>query len=169
MSKAVLISIKPKWVEMIASGKKTIDVRKTRPKIEPPFKVYIYCSQTSPWNPALVYQYENPNGNIYIGGKNYSEFMSARVVGEFICDSIGFYAPEVSDYANGKPLYGWHISDLKMYDTPKELKKFSLICKHEFCQDTCPQFKYRHCDILKRTYPATKAPQSWMYVVEKED
>lgn len=31
--KAVLISIQPKWCELIASGKKTIEVRKTRPKI----------------------------------------------------------------------------------------------------------------------------------------
>lgn len=43
--KAVLISIQPKWCEMIASGKKTIEVRKTRPKIETPFKCYIYCTE----------------------------------------------------------------------------------------------------------------------------
>lgn len=30
MSKAVLISIRPKWCEKIASGMKTIEVRKTR-------------------------------------------------------------------------------------------------------------------------------------------
>lgn len=40
--KSVLISIKPKWCELIASGKKTVEVRKTRPKIETPFKCYIY-------------------------------------------------------------------------------------------------------------------------------
>ena len=39
--KAVLISIKPKWCELIASGKKTVEVRKTRPKIDTPFKCYI--------------------------------------------------------------------------------------------------------------------------------
>ena len=40
--KSVLISIQPKWCELIANGKKTIEVRKSRPKIETPFKVYIY-------------------------------------------------------------------------------------------------------------------------------
>ena len=45
MSKAVLISIRPKWCELIASGKKTIEIRKTRPKIETPFKCYIYCTR----------------------------------------------------------------------------------------------------------------------------
>lgn len=45
MSKAVLISIQPKWCELIAKGKKTLEVRKTRPKLETPFKCYIYCTK----------------------------------------------------------------------------------------------------------------------------
>ena len=43
--KSVLISIQPKWCELIANGKKTVEVRKTRPKLETPFKCYIYCTQ----------------------------------------------------------------------------------------------------------------------------
>ena len=43
--KAVLISIQPKWCELIANGKKTVEVRKTKPKIDVPFKCYIYCTQ----------------------------------------------------------------------------------------------------------------------------
>ena len=42
--KSVLISIRPKWVEKIANGQKTIEVRKTAPK-EVPFKGYIYCTK----------------------------------------------------------------------------------------------------------------------------
>jgi hypothetical protein len=38
MSKAVMLSIRPKWVEKIASGEKTIEVRKTRPKLPTPFR-----------------------------------------------------------------------------------------------------------------------------------
>jgi hypothetical protein len=38
--KSVLISISPKWCKLIAQGKKTIEVRKTRPKIDAP-----YCPQ----------------------------------------------------------------------------------------------------------------------------
>ena len=41
--KSILLSIKPKYVELIASGEKTIEVRKSRPKLETPFKCYIYC------------------------------------------------------------------------------------------------------------------------------
>lgn len=44
MSKAVMLSIRPKWVEKIANGEKTIEVRKTRPKLDTPFKCYIYCT-----------------------------------------------------------------------------------------------------------------------------
>ena len=42
--KSVMLSIRPKWCEMIASGEKTIEVRKTKPKLETPFKCYIYCT-----------------------------------------------------------------------------------------------------------------------------
>lgn len=42
--KAVLISIRPKWCEKIASGEKKIEVRKSRPKLQTPFKCYIYCT-----------------------------------------------------------------------------------------------------------------------------
>ena len=41
MDKSVLISIRPKWCELIASGEKTIEVRKTRPKLETPFKGWV--------------------------------------------------------------------------------------------------------------------------------
>ena len=44
MSKAVLISIQPKWCKLIAEGEKTLEVRKTRPKLKTPFKCYIYCT-----------------------------------------------------------------------------------------------------------------------------
>lgn len=44
MSKAVMLSIRPKWVEKIANGEKTIEVRKTKPKLDTPFKCYIYCT-----------------------------------------------------------------------------------------------------------------------------
>lgn len=50
MSKAVMLSIRPKWCEKIASGEKTIEVRKTRPKMNTPFKCYIYCTSVKSMN-----------------------------------------------------------------------------------------------------------------------
>ena len=43
--KSVLLSVHPKWCELIAGGKKTVEVRKTRPKIETPFQCYIYATK----------------------------------------------------------------------------------------------------------------------------
>lgn len=45
MSKAILMSIRPEWCDLILQGKKTVEVRKTRPKMKTPFKVYIYCTK----------------------------------------------------------------------------------------------------------------------------
>lgn len=166
--KSVLISIQPKWCHKIIDGEKTIEVRKTKPKLDTPFKVYIYCSAGSydwrkdPWTTA----YFPPNGEI--------TNMSQMVIGEFVCDYIcPFFDDkdtclsneEIEKYASGKPLYGWHISDLKIYDKPKELSEFCMPCKTS-CDDCKKPLFYdcwlEHGKIKKVTRP----PQSWMYVEE---
>lgn len=105
--KSVLISIRPKWCELIAAGKKTVEVRKTRPKLKPPFKCYIYCTK-----PSKAYQticddcmvlnsdelYRHPKQGIKHGDSieligcddEYSEdnFLNGKVIGEFVCDCI---------------------------------------------------------------------------------
>lgn len=65
--KSVLISIQPKWCELIANGKKTVEVRKTRPKLETPFKGYIYCTSSN------VHEclFQNENGVKLIHAINY--------------------------------------------------------------------------------------------------
>lgn len=156
MSKAVLLSIRPDWVKKIASGEKTIEVRKTCPRIDLPFKCYIYQSGKNLTKP--VYD---------------SEFSkNGYVIGEFFCDwivyldmdsiGLGYYGEdkflyidtfdgdskcntcltreEIFDYTKGKRPYGWHISDLVIYEKPKKLEEFNL----------------------------TRAPQSWQYVEELE-
>lgn len=79
-----MISIKPKWCELIASGKKTIDVRKTKPKmpkIKPPFKCYIYMTKS----------------NLTGDRKAYKGRMAGKVIGEFVCDFINEYTAEFVD------------------------------------------------------------------------
>lgn len=163
--KSVLISIRPKWVELIASGKKTVEIRKTRPKLETPFKCYIYETKG---------KVERPRGDE--DGYIYQEGHGA-VVGEFVCDSIKcFSVPypayqsqmdkeimknscvdywELHRYAYHDSLYGWHISALKMYDKPKKLSELHSDCGQ------CGYVNVRggNCDfIIKRP------PQSWCYV-----
>lgn len=124
--KSVLISIRPKWCEKIASGEKTIEVRKTRPKLQTPFRVYIY--RTKGTVPHII------------NGKWVQMKVGGTVIGEFTCDRIYGLAPlnhapddveqqacltreEIVRYLKGVG-YGWHISDLKIYDKPKELGDF---------------------------------------------
>lgn len=204
MSKAVMLSIRPKWCEKIASGEKTIEVRKTRPKLDTTFKCYIYCTQAS-----VRYQticgcrmlnsdelYRHPEHGIKHGDsielmlcENYTKdnFLNGKVIGEFTCDRIFpinvfdnggiqnwlfehmerscLTYEELADYiGNGRTGYGWHISDLKIYDTPKKLSEFKGLCKVESDCCACPYYNYSKMDCDGRTIK--RPPQSWCYVEE---
>ena len=76
MSKAVLMSIQPKWCALIADGWKTVEIRKNRPKLKTPFKVYIYCTKN----------------------KEKCGVAQGKVIGEFICSIIEGYKYILSDY-----------------------------------------------------------------------
>ena len=162
--KAVLISIRPEWTRLILSGEKTIEVRKTRPKLETPFKVYIY--QTLPksgdWNDR-----------------------DGHVIGEFVCDEIivdkhgenallfenkGWVPFDVQKkYAPKQILYGWHISALKIYDNPLALSDFIRPCCERVSDcGTCPKFD-RENFTCTRMNTITRPAQSWMYVEDGGD
>ena len=103
--KSVLISIRPKWCKKIASGEKTIEVRKTRPKMEPPFRCYIYCTLPSKAHQVICGSfilnddelYRHPQDGIKYGDSialmlrdDYTEsnFLNGKVIGEFTCDEL---------------------------------------------------------------------------------
>ena len=202
--KYILLSTRPKWCDKICheigkdeNGKpiyeKRIEVRKTAPK-EVPFKVYIYCS------------YGNDRENYMLGRRG-------KVIGEFVCNKVYLIKNQGSSfsvadeeqsvtneiarqsclnyynmvsYLGNKDGYAWHISDLKIYDKPKELREF---------RNACPD-KFRYCEICKYgsvvlspdeeeyalyhggnydTYETvchnivTRPPQSYMYVEEIDE
>lgn len=97
---SILQSIKPQYCELIASGKKTIEVRKTRPKLDVPFKVYIYCTKDK-----LLTKSHN-NGNIYSSENKYKSALekagnltlSSKVIGEYVCDRIEAFSPSRAPY-----------------------------------------------------------------------
>lgn len=140
--KSVLISIQPRWCELIASGKKTVEVRKTKPKLETPFKVYIYCTKGKPTFTQSAFCEDVSNGKV-IG-----EFVCDRFITSFLNNNDGWFKElgclsqeEIDKYQGDKPiLYGWHISDLKIYDKPRELSEFFL-ARH------C--FNYKNVDIVE--------------------
>lgn len=184
MNKAVLISIHPQWCEKILSGKKTIEVRKTRPKIDTPFKCYIYCTKG-------MELWGDGTGNTWRGiapDQDIEEAirlnptlsqLNGKVIGEFMCR--GFMQPysnltimakyscltidELNDYVKGKELYGLRITDLKIYDQPKELNEFSKHCNNNANCFYCKQAKFNGGNCNGRI---TRPPQSWCYVEEIE-
>ena len=214
--KAVLISIRPEWCDRIATGEKTIEIRKNKPNIEPPFKCYIY--ETKAINrKKLIVDLDGELPTIYARGRG-------KVIGEFICDCIeymdldsvgvgfwkndnfnyiadlgwntGLTLGEFINYTEGKRVYGWHISDLVIYDKPKELSEFvkpGFVKYNEmdpeelctYCTDTVYGEKAyyvspngpvmcegAYCDRAYQAYlddegfTLYRPPQSWRYVEE---
>lgn len=172
MSKAVLISIRQKWCEKIASGEKTIEVRKTRPKLDMPFKCYIYCTQSG----------------VALGawGKH------GKVIGEFTCDRIDRLAPAnepydiydidddyvlqtclengaLWDYGHGTALCGWHISDLRIYHQPRELTEFRRACPNDLYCEACAMYSNNNGICNNGALPLRHPPQSWCYVEAMND
>lgn len=186
--KAILISIRPQWCEKIASGKKTIEVRKTAPK-EVPFKAYIYVTKSRENNIYKRYKVEDKK--------------SGKVIGEFICDKVYLIKNQGSrfsvageeegvtneiarqshldyddmvNYLGNKDGYGWHISDLKIYDKPKELSEFRKPLDRvwgSYCNDYCDRgcISFGSTDYSCNDYwdwekGLTRPPQSWQYIEE---
>ena len=242
--KAVLISIQPKWVEKIVKGEKTIEVRKTRPKLEVPFKCYIY--ETIEKVKEIVEEYDS-NFKL-LRRKRTTKQWGGKVIGEFVCDRIDEYKCEFvdddcletvhlidredcddedypdrtliwsneGDNYNFSPddeiikgsrvsykelkkyigydfntFYGWHITDLKIYDKPKELSEFykpfkydgdGVICGtekeisdiYEWDCETLfakkyPNFDFKYseckdCPKAKDFYRLTRPPRSWQFI-----
>ena len=130
--KSILISIQPKWVEKIASGEKTIEVRKTAPDV--PFKAYIYCTKAKPY----LYREANPPFELFLDsqlykGKGYDDrLFSGKVIGEFICDKVDKIIPLRHTYYNyiGLPIanvieYGiWNDDLAQMCLKKKEIYNY---------------------------------------------
>ena len=157
--KEVMISIKPKWCDLIAQGKKTIEIRKRAPKLKPPFKCYIYCT---------------------LGGMSRNEMTKyiapaayGMVVGEFVCKDImpivvfndgaiqhymrdGLNAScvpydDIANYiGNGRTGYGWRMSDVVFYEKPRYIGDFKV---------------KEYTEIWSFTKKLERPPQSWCYVI----
>lgn len=193
---AILISIKPKWCDLIIRGEKTIEVRKSRPKIQTPFKCYIYCTKGTGRNTLNIpIPFERIRDDYTETGSMQSlncPIGNGKVIGEFICDYI--YQCTTANHLDGADisldgadisidevaergclsryeleayelsaeakenciymigLYGWQISNLKIYDKPIELSELAGLRK--------TKFGYEPAVIAS-------APQSWRYVEEK--
>ena len=178
--KSVLISTRPKLVEKIchkigedetgnAIYEKRIEVRNTAPQ-EVPFKCYIYETQ------GQYVKFTHGAHTKYGYGRG-------KVIGWFVCNLVDEYPYDYCDgvdidddtiletaidrediniYAEGKTLYGWHISDLKIYNNPRELSEFFKPCDRFL--DCCTCRRLVHNEYMSCDNKITRPPLSWCYV-----
>lgn len=176
--KAIILPCTPAECEKIVNGDMSILVRKKVPN-ETPFKVYIYETKGATETPWV-----DEDGHYIYKGKG-------QVIGEFVCDnverfSVGslrsddieklaclsyteminyFYKPEELDGKTTKQGFACHISDLKIYDEPKELSEFRA------CNGNCNHCKHRVVnpnDVgdVRCENKVTRPPQNYIYVEE---
>ena len=179
--KAVMLSLRPQWCEKIFNGSKTIEVRKSRPSLDMPFRVYVYQTKikfkVKNWQENFQSIVFTPNGGVEEG--------NGKVIGSFVCDRIvdiqingddcGNYWHEWDDECDiedmclsyeeletylGKSVgYGWHISKPKLFDKPREIEKFIRGCDDMLD----PQFG-SYCGYCPQPCFLKRPPQSWCYV-----
>lgn len=164
--KAVMASIRPTWCEDIfLKQRKLTEIRKSTPKLEQPFKVYVYCTRdTGGHNFNVPITPEHLLADVAVNGMKCMncESGNGKVIGEFICDWVLNIPPipgttvyniaiqelaraclsaeQLRKYGRGAMLYGWGISRPKLYARPRALADFGL----------------------------ARPPQSWQYVEEAE-
>lgn len=195
--KAVMKSVSPRICEKVANGDCTMLVSKTAPKCGAPFKGYIYMTATKErfylWE--YVTAYKNSKGEILDGcQKVIGEFICDEIIEwqydrghqyyvEYPDDCTSYFpylkchseatglkCSEIEKLGKGKPLYGLHISDLKIYDKPKELSEFERPCTYKGICYSCERFRpngiplpapYGFCETK-----LTHVPSNWCYVEE---
>ena len=235
--KSVLISVQPKWCEKIIHiigqkgtkpiYEKSVEIRKTKPKIYTPFKCYIYCTNSKKEflqsrNNVLFYCEDKD----FIGGHGAGLYkrLNGKVIGEFVCDEIQEYESEFVDndcletivsidrdedgdatgfieWSNDSDIsyintdffkkccvkyneikkymgmgfvtfYGWHISDLVIYDKPKELGEFrksGALSYDDWLYGIYNGKTESSYEKYLLQFTVTIPPQSWCYVERKED
>ncbi len=167
--KSVLISIQPKWCELIASGKKTIEVRRTRPTIQTPFKCYIYKTKKRILR-DVAHKGEALWGCEKIADK--TEIVSCpdldggKVIGEFVCDRIDSYIKEENNR------YWWTFCSTEEIEEIKEKTRLTLKELVGYTGDSKHLYAWHISDLniydkpfLLNDFGITFAPQSWRYLL----
>lgn len=193
----ILASIKPYYYYLIAEEKKKIEVRKTALK-NLPQDIAFYMSKDEKSFAKIPKEFQEKyrehfgkvgmkvvcdKVDAYNFHEGLTEFNSMglplRIYGSYLIfaddyKSMCLSYDEVKSYGNRKIIYGWHISDLKIYDKPKELSEFYTIPKSgsDCCcgcvwQETpLEEMPCRTC-TAERKY-LYRPPQSYMFVEEVE-
>lgn len=189
----ILASLKPYYYYLIGERKKIIDVRKSALK-DLPQDIVFYMSKDEKSFAKIPKEFQEKYrkhfGKVglaivcdkitrYNCDKNFDEYFIAGYIGAYMpLKEMCLTNKDLIEYGKGRPLYGWHISDLKIYDKPKELRKFrkpldrvwGSYC-NDYCDRGCISFgstDYSCNDYWNWEKGLTRPPQSWQYVEEIE-
>ena len=191
----ILASIKPYYYYLIAEEKKKIEVRKTALK-NLPQDIAFYMSKDEKSFAKIPKEFQEKyrkhfgKVGLAIVCNKITRYNCDKIFDEyFIAGYIGAYMPlkemcltnkDLIEYGKGRPLYGWHISDLKIYDKPKELSEFRAynfksmngtdVCGNYDCkyyQDSGSYMIPPSC--AKNGCRITRPPQSYMFVEEVQN
>ena len=191
--KSILMSIRPEWARKIFDGEKTIEVRKTRPLIDMPFKVYVYCTKKRMTRVPSMYAYLHKNEpgacaeygtietwgkigdvivNPHLASRHVSFGMHGKVIGEFVCDKVEKITPSVE--------WGSHGYDTVDDDLLKEmrlergyLENYGSGVTLYGWHITAPKLFDKPRELTEFTlgrgfiagrFPLTRPPRSWVYV-----
>lgn len=197
--KSILISIQPYYAYLEMKGIKTVEMRKTEPKDkEWSRKVKVYVSHNEKSFKRIPK--EDREWFTQYVGKVAFEFVCEKVdkigsdwirhYGEMpliiyyknveyqeICKNACLGYGEMYKYSNDKDLLALHITDLKIYDKPKELGEITTYTtRHRYTTKKAKEFTGDGINIEKLMHGnrveariITKPPQSWQYIQELED
>lgn len=180
----ILASLKPYYYYLIGERKKTIEVRKTALK-NLPQDIAFYMSKDEKSFAKIPKEFQEKYRKHFgkVGMKVVCNDVD-KIIPDYQFGYLDYLAlgdtylsiEQIQSYGKGKTLYGWHITDLKIYDKPKELSEFISPSKAKKCVDycingICSNLGYeelcgaiRRCEYKKITRP----PQSYMFVEEVE-
>lgn len=177
MSRAILMSDRPKWVAEILSGKKIIEIRKTWPKCELPIDGYIYCTKgdyigylSNKYIGKVVAKFTlrkieklEDVAEFYLDGDADCEFKTESLPPWELYEKSGLTRWELEDYIGEGEAYAWYISNLVIFDKPKELSEFRY---KKVTQKWDKNYHYRI--VKKEIVPVNRPPQSWQYMEVEE-
>jgi len=126
---SVILSIRPHWCREIIALRKYVEVRKSHPNTNGEFRVYLY---------------ETKQGRGAVVGECVCWFMEKVAQRDYSVSMVAgscLTSGQISEYAKGKPIYGWYVAQVIEYEAPKPLSEFGL----------------------------QRAPQSWCYIRGRTD
>lgn len=182
----ILVSIKPYYYYLIAEEKKKIEARKMALK-NLPQDIVFYMSKDEKSFAKIPKEFQEKYrkhfGKVglaivcdkitrYNCDKNFDEYFIAGYIGAYMpLKEMCLTNKDLIEYGKGRPLYGWHISDLKIYDKPKELSEFrkkGFMTEEEWLFNLYPN-THCHYEAWAKKFEIARPPQSYMFVEELKE